>query len=332
MATSRKKKSDAYSVLIVGCGHIAGGWDAIGDDSMVRTHAKAYLNHGGFRLAGCVDPDAERRLAFQALWGVERSFADISEAEDLAFDVASVCSPPEVHAPQLERLLEMSIGVVFCEKPLTANLTSSKRLVEAFEAEGRPLAVNYGRRWDPSMAELKREIAVGGWGRLLTAQGLYTKGIFANGSHMVDLLHFLLGPLEPVAVLRVVEDYLPTDPTLDAVLRTQDGAIIHMAACDRRAFTVFELDLVFEKGRVTLGDAGFRIMKRRIVDDARFDGYRVLESGLWQMTGFEAALPAAVANIHDCLAEDAIFPSTGRTALDAQHVCAELVRLSGRHG
>ena len=57
-----------HEVLIVGCGNIAGGFDheQPGTDTPF-THAGAYCRHGGFALAACVEPDAERRAALQAV-------------------------------------------------------------------------------------------------------------------------------------------------------------------------------------------------------------------------------------------------------------------------
>ena len=220
---SGKKPSDPLSVLIIGCGRIAGGYDNLDDDN-VKTHAKAFLRHGGFRLSACVDPDEDVRRTFAKRWGIEQDFSEIDDAIGQSFDVASICSPPEAHAIHLERLLESNTRLVFCEKPLTSDIEQSRRLVAAYAANDRPLAVNYQRRWEPTVLTLKEEIASGQWGRLLVANGLYTKGIFANGSHLIDLLHYLVGPLEPEAVTDALEDYLDTDPSLAARLRTQLGA------------------------------------------------------------------------------------------------------------
>ncbi len=328
MTTSPKKNCDTLSVLIVGCGNIAGGWDVGRDDALVRTHAKAYASHGGFHLAACIDPDSERRLAFQQHWHVGHTYADLDEVADLAFDVVSLCSPAEMHAPALERLLAMDVGVVFCEKPLTANISSARRLVGLYGDAGRPLVVNYLRRWDPAVQALKAEIAAGSWGAVLGGRGVYTKGIFNNGSHLVDLLHFLIGPMRPLAVHRVVGDWTADDPTLDAVLATPDGAPFHLVAGDRRAYTVWELELLFERGRVAFTESGFVLRTDRVVDDARFDGYRVLQMGEPRPTGLGDALQHAVASLAGCLNGTTVPPSTGETALAAHEVCARLARMA----
>jgi len=315
------------SVLIVGCGNIAGGYDADGDSGQIRTHAKAFLSHGGFELTACVDPDPGRRAAFAARWGCARTYDSLDAVTGRSFDVVSLCSPAELHAEQLRQLLEWPVGLVYCEKPLTLDVAASRAIVEAYEKAGRPLAVNYQRRWDRAVRQLQTE----DWGDLLAARWLYTKGIQTNGSHLIDLAQALLGPLRAEAVTDIVEDYQPHDPTLGAILRTRSGAPLVLSVGDRRCFTVFELDLLFAEGRVTFGDAGYSWCRRKVHDDPRYAGYRVLAPADWQPTGLDQAFADAVANIHDVLDGRSALRSSGRTALEAQEICADLIRLATRH-
>jgi len=55
-----------YAVLIIGCGAIAGGYDA-GDikGENILTHAKAFNNHAGFDLVGCLDQDLKNLTEFR---------------------------------------------------------------------------------------------------------------------------------------------------------------------------------------------------------------------------------------------------------------------------
>lgn len=327
MPTSSKKPSEPLSVLIVGCGHIAGGYDdPAGPD--IKTHAKAFLRHGGFRLAACVDPDRTKAAEFAALWGVERSFGSLEDAKG-RYDVVSICSPPDAHAGQLATLLDWDIGLVFCEKPLTDDIEESRRLVAAYQARTLTLTVNYQRRWEPFVRRTRDEIAEGRWGRLLSAQGIYTKGVLGNGSHLVDLLQFLIGPLTPERVFEARADYSETDPGLGALLRSKEGAPVILTIGDSRHFTIFELDLLFEQGRVTFGDSGWTVSRRRIVDDPRYATYRILEPLAPTPAGMEEAMSAAVASVHASLVLGEEPPSTGATALAAQEVCHALLKMKG---
>lgn len=327
MPISSRKPSEPLSVLIVGCGRIAGGYDhPAGPD--IKTHAKAYLRHGGFRLLACVDPDPDTARDFAARWGIERSHGSLEEAKG-RYDIVSLCSPPDAHAGQLATLLDWDIGLVFCEKPLTDDIAQSRRLVTAYRDRNVPLVVTYQRRWEPCVHALREEITAGQWGRLLSAQGLYTKGVFANGSHLIDLLHFLIGPMTAERVFETRIDYSEADPSLGALLRGAQGAPIILSIGDTRHFTVFELDLLFEQGRVTFADSGWTISRRRIVDDPRYAGYRILEPLLPGSTAMGQAMSAAIASLHDRLVLGQEPPSTGATALAAQEICHALLQLKG---
>lgn len=331
---SAAKKSKPLSVLIVGCGAIAGGYDARrrkgAKASGTFTHAGAYLAHGGYRLAACVEPNAKRRKAFMARFGVARGFASLGECLEagLAFDVASVCAPTPTHAAVLETLLAFPVRAAFAEKPLTGSPSDSRRIVAAYAKAGRPLAVNYFRRFDPAMRALKREIAAGAWGRVHGAIGYYGKGIFNCGSHLIDLLGYLWGPLAARAVLGHIDDHVPGDPTLDAVLEGPGGGLVHLVATDSRAFFDFELQITADKGRITIEEQGQRLRVRRVRPSPLFAGYRVLDSGKCRPTGFGTALLEAVGNLHRCLGRGEALLSDGQSALAAEEACVALLALA----
>ncbi len=322
--------SDVLSVLIVGCGEIAGGFDTAHEGPEVLTHAGAYGRHGKFALAACVEPDEKRRRTFMECWNIPHGFADLDacKASGMAFDVASLCAPTRFHEDALEGLLHMPVRAVFCEKPLTAGLASARRLVAAHEAAGRPLAVNFLRRGDLALNHLRRDIAGGKWGALQSAVGHYTKGILNCGSHMIDLVRFLAGPLTPEAVFRRRLDFTPDDPTLDALLATKDGAPVYLIGSHSRHFFTFELDLTLEEGRVVIEDLGRTLRHRHVVAHPVFPSRRGLDRGEWLDSGFAEAMVRMVDNLHAHLADATPLLSDGRNALAAQELCAALIDMT----
>lgn len=336
---SAARKPEPLSVLIVGCGAIAGGYDERRPPTAkkgggVFSHAGAYRAHGGFRLAACVEPDAARRRAFMVRWKVERGFATLAECRraGLSFDVASVCVPTALHEATLTALLAMPVRAVFAEKPLTDDVAASRRIVRAYAKARRPLAVNYFRRWDPVMAALRAELARGEWGRVQNVVAHYGKGLFNCGSHVVDLLGFLWGPLAPKAALRVLDDHTAADPTVDAVFAGPGGAPVYLIGTDSRLFFDFEIALTTDKGRLVIEEQGQRLRLRRVGLSPLFAGYRVLERGRWHATGFGDALIAAVGNMHRCVTRREKLASDGRNALAAQEACAAIMALAKAKG
>lgn len=317
-------------VLIVGCGDIAGGYDEAGDDAAIRTHAGAYARDARFRIAACIEPDHARRGQFMAHWRAPDGFADLAacQAAGGTYDVASVCAPTAQHGAVLEGLLDMPLRAVFAEKPLTGDVGQSAAIVDAYEAAGRPLAVNFQRRFDPVINGFRAEVAAGSWGRLQSATAHYAKGLFNCGSHAVDLLRFLIGELRPLDVSGVLHDGQAADPTVSARLETDTGAPVYLIGCDSRMHFPFEMDLVFEKGRVSLEDLGARLRRRGVRPHPLFLHQTTLDNGAWNETEFPRALHNAVAALYDHLAEGRPLASDGASALATERVCSELMLMA----
>lgn len=318
---------DMYDVLIVGCGAIAGGYDQAGQSAEdVLTHAKAFSTHPGFRLVACVDPDENRRKAFQTYWNIPVGYASL-EAVDTPFDVASLCTPTAQHAEGLQALSLRRPKLVFAEKPVTDDLARTRAMVATYKDQRISLCVNHLRRWAPGILALKEEIASGKWGRLRRGMALYTKGLLNNGTHMADMLGLLFGELRPIARLTPIEDGREDDPTIDAVVSTTDGAPIHLVAANCNDYSLFELDLLFSGGRVTLTDGAFAIVRRAVEASSHFAGYEVLGEATAEPSGLDRALLGAVDNIHRHLSRGDALASDGQTALAAQEICTKLAAM-----
>jgi predicted dehydrogenase len=318
--------SQSLSVLIVGCGNIAGGFDCNRlSDALPFTHAGAYRRHGGFVLAACVEPDEAKRTAFMGEWLVPLGFAGLADvaATGIHFDVISICSPTPCHAEDLSLALEMHPRLVFCEKPVTPSVAQTATLVARSDELGVSLAVNHNRRWDPALATLREELQTGRRGSLRSVVGFYNKGVLNNGSHMFDLLHYLLGDLTVVAAGQAMQDYTADDPTVPLWLTTSDGVPVFLACGDARDYALFELQLVFSGGIVAIEEGGQRWRERRAEESAIFRGYRTLDAGQLLPGADDASMLTAVDNIYRHLAHGDMLASTGRTALAAQRLCEQ---------
>lgn len=316
-------------VLIVGCGNIAGGFDlGRAPDYLPYTHAGAYIRDGRFTLAACVEPDDHRRREFMAAWGVPVGLRSIDELVDSAyrFDVVSICSPTACHAHDLETALRLEPRLLFCEKPVTTSLAETERFVDACRKGNIPLAVNYTRRWDPAIAKLQAAINAGLWGQLRSVIGLYNKGILNNGSHLLDLLLLLVGSMDIVSVGKPVLDYLPNDPTIPVWLEGNQGVPVHLVCAHAEDYAVFELQLIFSRGVLSMEEGGMSWRERGVTDSDTFKGYRKLEEGVHRAGEYPHAMLKAVGNIYRAVNQGEPLASTGDSALAAQRLCEQVVQ------
>lgn len=245
----------------------------------------------------------------------------------------SICSPTALHAAHLEAAIALKPRLIFAEKPITADLDDTERLVTACDAAGVLLAINHTRRWAPDIVRLKGELASGQWGRVRAANGVYNKGALNNGAHLVDLLHYLLGDLRLVAVGEPLWDHWPADPTVPAILAAGD-AVVTLGVAHAADYALFELAIVAERGVVIMEDGGTQWRVRRAVDSPTFRGYRALDRGDWLSGEYDRAMLAAAAEIHEALTHGRPLSSTGRSAARAQKLCTQIIRtaLERRNG
>lgn len=316
-------------VLIVGCGKIAGSFDANRPaDELPYTHAGAYRRDGRFTLAACVEPDGDRRKNFMCTWGIPSGFSSIEEAMNpgSGYDVISICSPTASHAHDVGVAIKLRPKLIFCEKPLTGSIRESELIVAQCNEASILLAVNHTRRWDPDISTLESEMRSGLRGRLRSVVGIYNKGILNNGSHMVDLVHRLVGPLEIVKVGQPTEDFVADDPTVPVWFKGPDDVPVHFVCGHAADYGIFELQLIFSHGVLTMEDGGLSWRERRSVDSDTFRGYRALDEGVRRSGKYQRAMLEAVGNLYHAIRDGESLASTGESALAAQRVCEKIER------
>jgi len=316
-----------FKVLLIGCGNIAGGYDLLQpEEALPLGHAKAFRQHGGFELTTCIDPNTAQRQAFQSRWKVPHGY---DHWQDLlqnvgAFDVVSICSPTRVHAEDIQAALALKPRLIFCEKPVTLNVAHTQQAVTDCAMQQVLLAVNHSRRWSPEVLQLKQQFAQGHWGAVRSVSAICNKGMLNNGSHMIDLLLNLFGPLHITHVGQAVFDHFDADPSVDACLQTADGVPIQLNVANAQDFALFEMQIVTEKGVIAMEDGGARWRFRIAAPSTQLPGFHFLNYGEWITSQGSTALSNAVANLHEALKQDASLACTGIHALQAQTLCEQI--------
>ncbi len=325
--------SRPLQVLLIGCGNIAGGFDdAGGAGDWPLTHAGAYSRSRNFRIAACVEPDPVRLRAFMTRWQVPVGFEDIEKVTgDGRFDVISICSPTGLHALHLEHALRLRPQAVFCEKPVTPDAAATRDLVKQFEQAGIALAVNHTRRWAPDVVQLRDQLAREHYGRVRSIIGHYNKGILNNGSHMLDLIAFLFGPLQLLWAGPAVNDYWVDDPTMPAVLTTTSGITVYLNPLHAQDYARFELEIATSKGLLAMEGGGQAWRWRGVEPSSRFKGYQILGDARNTAGEYAQAMTLAVANLYEALRHGAPLASNGHTASEAQMLCEKIRNMANEH-
>lgn len=320
-----------YKLAIVGCGNIAGGYDT-STDEQILTHAHAINVHDRTSLTGAFDIDSGRAEKFAKKWNT-KAFDSMEDMFSVANpDVIVIAVPDEFHLPLLQECLKFKPRAVICEKPVGLNVSETRVVLDEYQSQNIPIAVNYIRRYDYMMQTLRRDILEKKYGDFITASAIYTKGIFHNGSHLINLLLFLFGEVEKVKILDFNVDYLESDPTVDTFLKFKNGYKCYLLAANENKYSVLEVDLFFNEKRITLYQFGFKMRIQSVRTDPLFPNYRDLNEGRRIDTGLNKCLLSLIDNLIDHLEKGEKLLCSGRDALQTEIVCHSILKDLGNSG
>lgn len=300
-----------YNSLIIGAGQIAGGYDSL-ENETVLTHAHAYKKHKDFNLLGFYDVDFNSALNMSKKWGCS-AFNTLDEIKTV--DVVSICTPDEYHLESINAALKLNPKIIFLEKPLSNNNEEAKEIISI--SKKIPILVNYSRRFTPEFQELVLRIKNNEFGKYQSGNGLYGKGFIHNGSHMTNLLNLLLGKIDKHLIIDEFVDFNESDPTKTVVLTMNDSKQFVMRGIDCRKFDIFEMDLIFEKGRIRIIEFGNKIEIYKVVEYEKIKGYKVLALNQVIETQKDFAMLNAVDNISAYLNNKAELLSNVEQAYEA---------------
>lgn len=315
-------------LAIVGAGNIAGAYvDVLAGVPDVEVVAVAD-----------VDREAADRLASR--FGCRSFTSHQALGDTVAPDAVVICTPPVTHADIACWFVERGVHVL-SEKPLTTDLPSARSVLAAARRHGVVLTMASKFRFDADIIDARRRVAAGEIGDVVLVANAFTSRldmrgrwqsdpavagggvVMDNGTHSVDIVRYLLGPIREVMAVDVRRvQGLAVEDTAMLVTRSVDGV---MATVDLS----WSIDKSLEDLLTVYGTAGeIRVGFRRTElrhaggDWTRIgDGYRKIPAMRGALANFVDAVlhgAALVATEADAIASvgviEAAYRSMGRTA------------------
>lgn len=231
-----------------------------------KVHAYGYVNMPMFytpppvrtKLVGVATSNDNTAAKAKEMLGFELATSDqlsLIDRDDI--DIVHICTPNHLHLEAL--LAAMKAGKhIYCDKPLTATVAEAEQVAAALPDYKATSQITLQYRFYPATMRAKQIVDEGRLGQITHFRGAYLHagsldrkrplnwkadvaqggGVLNDlGSHIIDLLGHLIGPLEPLhAVQRVwsAERYLAKEPSQkissvgeDCILmtmQTKDGA------------------------------------------------------------------------------------------------------------
>jgi len=223
-----------FRVALVGCGRIA------------RNHFEAIAGLDGMSLSAVCDTVEERARAVGEQWGVPWFTSYDAMLTEAQCDVVTVATPSGLHPAHGIKAAHAGKHVV-CEKPMAISLEAADALVQACDDAGVQLFVVKQNRLNPAIQLVRRAIDRGRFGRMYMANATvrwarpqeyydqapwrgtweFDGGAFMNqASHYVDLIQWLVGPVESVmARTATMARHIEAEDCGAAILKFRNGAI-----------------------------------------------------------------------------------------------------------
>ena len=296
-------------------------------DSRVSTHARAFASHPGYDLVAGVDVDPGQRGRFEARYQ-RPAYPDLRSL--LAHhrpEVVAVAVPTLEHAAVIRATLEGRPKAVICEKPIAPTVDEARDLVSRVSQAGVQLLVNYVRRFEPGTIELRQRLLAGEIGEVYKGMVWYSKGIVNNGSHLVDLLCHLFGPVSAPMVIGRGREGVGTDPEPD--VRFSAGPVtVVMLAGREECYSMVEMVLLGTKGLVRYRDGGSTIEVQTAEPHPDYEGYRRLSSDVTLLeTDFRRSQWHVVEALYANLVHGQAIASDGESALGTLAAVEHITRM-----
>ena len=266
----------SLSAGIVGLGQIGQGYDYnCIDKNLIATHATGFEYHSAYDLVGGVDPDDEKRKRFEKKFN-KPAYATLDELFSIHLDVVSISVPTRLHFDVFREIIKHPLKAVICEKPIASNVKEAEQMLKLSRVQNTPLLVNYMRRFEPGVLELKNIIRQKEFGEIYKGTVWYSKGIMNNGSHFIDLLRFLLGDISDIKILSKGQKGNEKDPEPDVQV-VFGKTVIYFLAGREECFSSMEIELIGEKGKIRYEAGGGNIYYHKVYSDPRISGYTIID-------------------------------------------------------
>ena len=252
-------------IALLGCGRIS------------QNHVQAIAKIPELELVACADVDLARAQVTAAKAGGIPAFGSLEAMlAGASCDAVTLCTPSGLH-PKHGIVAARAGKHVICEKPMAITLASADTLVQACDEAGVQLFVVKQNRLNPSIQLLRRAVDKGRFGRIFMANATvrwarpqeyydqapwrgtweFDGGAFMNqASHYVDLIQWLVGPVESVvAKTATLARQIEAEDSGAAVLRFRSGAIgvIEVTMLTFPRNLEGSITILGEKGTVKIG-------------------------------------------------------------------------------
>lgn len=226
-------------------------------------------------LAGLLTTHKKENYEYAQLIGFDNIVETIEELVKIpGIDIVDICTPNYLHKEQVLEAIKAEKHV-YCEKPLALNIHEGKEILEALQNTDVQNQMGYVLRFLPAIGRARAIIKNNILGKVYSVRGEIYHSSYLNpekgmtwrlnkeksgggalvdlGSHMIDLIHFLLGEID------IVQSWT------DTIVKERPTANGEMQKVDVDDWALLMIKLkagikgTIEASRIAVGNEGIRI-------------------------------------------------------------------------
>jgi predicted dehydrogenase len=313
-----------HRAVIIGAGRIACGYDAP-QSRHVLTHAHALVKHPRFLLSGITDIDSIRGKKEARKWKTEFFHDTDTMLLKVEPDVVIIATPPDTHANLLQKIAAKKPKLIICEKPVISSKAEGEVLRQYFSQNSIPVIINFSRRFDPTIYRERDMLMKGKYGRVISANAIYSNGFLNNGSHVMDLARFLFGEMTEAKAFAGIPDHGEEDRSIAGFATFERCPQFSFMTGDERLYSVFEFNVFTERKRLQFVNFGVELRVQDVVSDPVFKGFRGLAKPKTLKTEFSKALPNLFDHVVSVLEGKTAPLSSLEDGIKTQEACFKLL-------
>lgn len=331
---SQEKK---IRVAVVGCGRIS------------KNHfgSIAQLSNE-YELVAICDNDDKVLAAHKKEYKVPAYLSLDEMLQNEKIDLVTLCTPSGIHASQTIKAAKAGVHVI-TEKPMATKWEDGLAMVRACDEAGVRLFVVKQNRRNSTLQLLKRAVAEKRFGKIhmvhmnvfwTRPQEYYDRaswsgtwdmdgGAFMNqATHYVDLLHWLVGPVEKVHAMLSTHRDIEVEDTGVVNLKWRNGALGSMAVtmCTYPKNYEGSMTILGEKGTVRIGGVAVNDIQEWVFAEPK-DYDAEIESANYETTSvYGFGHPPYFQNVADVLRGKAEPETDGREGLKSLELLISIYR------
>lgn len=318
-------------IAIVGCGRIS------------KNHFGSIEKHkDDIELISICDNNKETLSKYKSKYKV-RGYLELNEMLDNErLDLVAICSPSGMHADQTEMCAKRGINVM-TEKPMATRWQDGKRMVRSCDEAGVNLFVVKQNRKNATLQLIKRALTEKRFGKInmvhlnvfwTRPQVYYDQaewrgtwefdgGAFMNqASHYVDLLDWLIGPIDKVQAFMSTSREIEVEDTGVLNIKWRNGALGSMSVTMLTYPKNLEgsITILGEKGTVRVGGVATNDIQLWEFDEAKDYDKDIKEASYQTTSVYGFGHPIYYSNVIEVLRGSAKPETDGRDGLKALEI------------